>query len=107
MRGHAWSFWSYIGAADVAVGNAGGRCCRVKNRMLDRANELMSASKMISGYTVLKLVDEGLLSLDTKAADVLGYWTATDGRRNVTLRHLMAMTAGMTKFPAGHGACTE
>lgn len=61
---------------------------------------------MVSGYTVLKLVDEGLLTLDTKAADVLDYWTATDGRKDVTVRHLMSLTAGLTKFPAGFGACT-
>jgi len=47
-----------------------------------------------------------LITLDTKAADVLDYWTATDGRKDVTLRHLMSLTAGLTKYPLGMGACT-
>lgn len=66
----------------------------------------MSASKSISGYLILKLVDEGLLTLDTKAADMLDYWTATDGRKDVTLRQLLSQTAGLTTFWGGTGACT-
>jgi len=73
--------------------------------MADRPNELMSASKMISGYTMLKLIDDGLLSLNTKAADIFDWWNATDGRKNVELHHLMSQTAGLTKYPLGHGAC--
>lgn len=107
MWWEAWNPLSSIGANDLVFGHPGGVCCRTRNRMLDRANELMSASKMMSGYTMLKLVDEGLLSLNTKAADIFDWWNATDGRKNVELHHLMSQTAGLTKYPLGTGICVS
>lgn len=107
MWSEAWSFTSDIGATDTAVGHSGGQCCRFRHRLTRGPHLLMSASKMVTGYTMLKLVDEGVLTLDTKAADVFDYWTATDHRKDVTLRHLLSLTAGLTRYPLGLGLCTD
>jgi len=48
-----------------------------------------------------------LISLDTKAADVFDFWTATDQRKDVTLRHLLSLTAGVGRYNIGLGACTK
>lgn len=98
---------SDIGSSDTAVGRVSQLCCRTRNRFSELPTAVMSASKMVSGYTMLRLVDEGLLSLDTKAADVFDFWTATDSRKDVTLRHVMSLTAGLTAYPAGFAQCTE
>lgn len=73
----------------------------------DKPLALWSASKMVCGYTILKLVDEGLMSLHMRPADVFDFWNAADGRQNVTVRHLLSLTSGLTKFPNGFGRCTN
>jgi len=84
---------------DVSDGEPSGRCCHEKTRWWWRlpARSLASASKMISGYTALKLIDEGLFSLDTRVGDVLEWWDAhgDEKRRKITVRHLMSMTSGI------------
>jgi len=69
--------------------------------------DLYSASKMVTAYTILSLVDRGKLSLETKAADVFDWWNASDGRKDVTVRHLLSQTSGVDKFPGGLAACTD
>jgi len=56
---------------------------------------------------ILKLVDEDLLSLETRAADILDFWTAEDYRKEVTVRHLLSFTAGMSTFPGGLASCSS
>nr|WP_253899707.1 serine hydrolase domain-containing protein [Corallococcus carmarthensis] len=53
---------------------------------------IASASKMVSGMALLRLVDAGVLSLDTTTGQVLG-WTGLKG--TITLRHLLSFTSGM------------
>lgn len=51
-----------------------------------------SASKIVSGTVVLRLVGQGLLTLDSTTAQVLGWSGARGG---ITLRHLLSFTSGL------------
>jgi D-alanyl-D-alanine-carboxypeptidase/D-alanyl-D-alanine-endopeptidase len=53
---------------------------------------IASASKLVSGVTLFRLIDAGYLSLDTTTGEVLG-WTADHAP--ITLRHLMSFTSGL------------
>nr|WP_298728336.1 serine hydrolase domain-containing protein [uncultured Steroidobacter sp.] len=53
---------------------------------------IASASKLVSGVTLFRLIDAGYLSLDSNTAEVLG-WTGTKGE--ITLRHLLSFTSGL------------
>jgi CubicO group peptidase (beta-lactamase class C family) len=52
-----------------------------------------SASKIVAGPVLLRLVGQGLLSLDSTTAQVLG-WSGVRG--TITLRHLLSFTSGLT-----------
>ena len=59
---------------------------------------IMSASKWVSASVLLRLVDQGVLSLDEKMSGVLkdrdgDYWSGHMG--NITLRRLLSMTSGI------------
>jgi serine-type D-Ala-D-Ala carboxypeptidase/endopeptidase len=58
----------------------------------DRRVAIASASKLVSGVTLFRLIDAGYLSLDSTTAEVLG-WTGTKGE--ITLRHLLSFTSGL------------
>ena len=59
--------------------------------------ESASTSKWVTAVVILDLVDQGLLSLDTKAHDKLPvYWTETQ----VDLRDLLSFRSGFTTEPA-------
>ena len=60
---------------------------------------IASASKLVSGVTLFKLMDAGYLSLDTTAGQVLGW---TGDHAPITLRQLMSFTSGLA--PEDH--CT-
>lgn len=58
-----------------------------------------SSSKMVSGTTILRLVDQGVLSLDTRTSDLLKDrqgqpWSGTMGQ--IRLRHLLSFTSGIS-----------
>ena len=53
---------------------------------------IASASKMVSGVTLFRLVDEGYLTLDSTTGQVLG-WTGDQGA--ITLRQLLSFTSGL------------
>lgn len=59
-----------------------------------------SISKPVAATVLLRLVDEGKLSLDTPVNDYLKSWTLPDNKftasTKVTLRHLVTHTAGTT-----------
>jgi CubicO group peptidase (beta-lactamase class C family) len=57
--------------------------------------ESASTSKWISAAIILDLVDQGLLTLDTKAHDLLPFWLET----TVTLRQLLSFTDGFYDEP--------
>jgi serine-type D-Ala-D-Ala carboxypeptidase/endopeptidase len=58
----------------------------------DRRVAIASASKLVSGVTLFRLIDAQYLSLDSTTAEVLG-WTGTKGE--ITLRHLLSFTSGL------------
>lgn len=60
---------------------------------------IASITKVVTGMTILSLAEEGRLSLDTRAKEILPWLTLTDKNteENVTLGHLLSHTAG---FPA-------
>jgi CubicO group peptidase (beta-lactamase class C family) len=58
------------------------------------ASRFASASKMVTGVVLFRLVDEGRLSLDSTTGTVLG-WRGEKG--GITLRHLLSFTSGMQR----------
>jgi D-alanyl-D-alanine-carboxypeptidase/D-alanyl-D-alanine-endopeptidase len=60
----------------------------------DRRVAIASASKMVTGVVLFRLVDEGVLSLDSTTGAVLG-WRGERGA--ITLRHLLSFTSGMQR----------
>jgi CubicO group peptidase (beta-lactamase class C family) len=59
---------------------------------LDRNVAVASASKMVSGVVLLRLVDQGFLSLGSTTGAVLG-WTGPQAA--ITLRQLLSFTSGL------------
>ncbi|WP_129648159.1 serine hydrolase domain-containing protein [Peristeroidobacter agariperforans] len=53
---------------------------------------IASASKLVSGVVLFRLIDQGFLSLDSTTAQVLG-WSGEKG--TITLRHLLSFTSGL------------
>lgn len=58
----------------------------------DRRVAIASASKLVSGVTIFRLIDQGFLTLDSTTGQVLG-WTGPNGE--ITLRHLLSFTSGL------------
>ena len=58
----------------------------------DRRIPIASASKLVAGLTILRLVDQGRLSLESTPGEVLG-WTGPRGA--ITLEHLLSFTSGL------------
>jgi CubicO group peptidase (beta-lactamase class C family) len=58
----------------------------------DQRIAIASASKLVSGLTILRLVEQGFLSLDSSTAAVLG-WSGPRGA--ITLRQLLSFTSGL------------
>lgn len=82
-RGGVVGFHEAIGSADPDSRPAA----------LDDLFLLMSASKAFTATAVLRLVDHGLLELDTRIADVMPEYAAR-GKARVTVRHLLTHTGG-------------
>ncbi len=59
----------------------------------DRRVAIASASKMVAGVVIFRLIDAGYLSLDSTTAEVLG-WSGDKGA--ITLRHLLSFTSGLS-----------
>jgi serine-type D-Ala-D-Ala carboxypeptidase/endopeptidase len=60
----------------------------------DQRVAIASASKLVAGLVILRLVDQGLLTLDSTTAAVLG-WTGPPGA--ITLRQLLSFTSGLER----------
>lgn len=58
----------------------------------DRRVAIASASKLVSGVTLFRLIDAQYMSLDSTTGELLG-WTGTKGE--ITLRHLLSFTSGL------------
>lgn len=59
---------------------------------------LFSASKIVSAFLLLCLVEDGLVGLDRPAADYLPAF-ARHGKERITVRHLLNHTAGIPDMP--------
>lgn len=66
-----------------------------------RATELASGTKSFSGVLALCAVEDGLLTLDEKAADTLTEWRDDPQRSKITLRQILTLTSGI---PGGASA---
>jgi CubicO group peptidase (beta-lactamase class C family) len=68
-----------------------------------------SVTKIFSGITMLKLVDEGLLSLDEPVKTYVPWLTLkdADAAEKMTLRHLLSHTAGLPSEYTPEGARDE
>jgi len=60
----------------------------------DQRIAIASSSKLIAGLTIMRLVDQGFLTLDSTTGTVLG-WTGPQGA--ITLRQLLSFTSGLPK----------
>lgn len=61
----------------------------------DQRMPIASASKLIAGLTILRLVDQGRLSLDSTTGQVLG-WKGPQAA--ITLKHLLSFTSGLPPY---------
>lgn len=61
----------------------------------DKAFELASGTKSFSGVIAAAAVQDGLLSLDEKAADTLTEWRDDPQKSEITIRHLLTLTSGV------------
>ena len=68
-----------------------------------------SITKIFSGITMLRLVDEGLLSLDEPVKTYVPWLTLkdADAAEKITLRHLLSHTSGLPKEYTPEGARDE
>jgi CubicO group peptidase (beta-lactamase class C family) len=60
----------------------------------DQRVAVASASKLVSGLTILRLVDQGFLTLDSTTGGVLG-WSGPQAE--ITLRQLLSFTSGLPR----------
>jgi CubicO group peptidase (beta-lactamase class C family) len=60
----------------------------------DQRIAIASASKLVAGLTILRLVDQGFLTLDSTTGAVLG-WSGPQG--TITLRQLLSFTSGLPR----------
>jgi serine-type D-Ala-D-Ala carboxypeptidase/endopeptidase len=58
----------------------------------DRRVAIASASKLVSGVTLFRLIDQGYLSLDSTTGETLGW---TGDHAGITLRQLLSFTSGL------------
>lgn len=58
----------------------------------DQRVAIASASKLVSGLTLFRLIDQGYLSLESTTGDLLG-WQGEKG--SIQLRHLLSFTSGL------------
>ena len=58
---------------------------------------LASITKTFTSVTVMKLIDQGKLTLDTRLSDVLK-WYRTDTGNKVSIRHLLNHTSGIANY---------
>jgi len=70
---------------------------------------IASATKWVTAATLMRLVENGTLSLADKPSKYLPWWNPTtrpsDKRAQVTLHHLLSMTSSLTSKPTH--ACTR
>ncbi len=92
----------------LVVGDATGERFRFEKGAFRITDEraIASASKWLTGATIVTLVEQGLMSLDDRPQDYLSYWTSDPGdwRSRITLEQLLSFTAGFHR-PPGEAGC--
>ncbi|WP_342248998.1 serine hydrolase domain-containing protein [Sphingomonas sp. OTU376] len=70
---------------------------------------IASATKMLSGATILRLVEAGRMSLSDHPQKYLSYWTndPADPRSQVTLQQLLSFTSGFNPLETDRGCISD
>jgi serine-type D-Ala-D-Ala carboxypeptidase/endopeptidase len=93
--------FSVPNAAIIIGSKTGGVRLRYEkgNFKLSDAHLVASASKMMAGLTILKMVEDGQMSLSDNPQKYLPYWTTSpaDPRSKVTLAQLLGFTSGFNQ----------
>ena len=92
----------------VLIGDDQGRLLARSKGMFDedQVESIASATKMLTGVIITRMVEDGQLSFDDQPQEYLSYWTDNGGdpRSEVTLRQLLAFTSGLN-YPPGTAGC--
>ena len=99
----------------IVIGNGTGELFAYQKGNVGEDTEmrLYSATKWVSGVTIMAMVEDGTLQLDDLASVYLPYWTTDpqDSRARVTLRHLLGFVSGFSGGSSCSGldtsACTR
>ena len=87
----------------LIVGDASGEVYRYEKGSFGVADEhaIASASKWLTGATIVALVEQGVMNLDDQPQDYLAYWTddPADARSQITLDSYSALRRGSTAAP--------
>ncbi len=67
---------------------------RCRSEDITTPQELWSGTKSLVGLMAAAAVQDGLLSLDERASDTITEWKSDPEKARITLRQLLAMTAG-------------
>ena len=65
-----------------------------------------SFTKVYVGAIVMKLIQDGIMSLTDKPQDYLTWWTAVDERKDVTVQQLLSFTSGFVVTNASDESVT-
>lgn len=60
-----------------------------------RPHMLASGTKSFTGVVAMFAVQDGLLTLDEKAADTITEWKSDERKRDITVRHLLTLSSGL------------
>lgn len=95
----------------VAIGTSAGVIYRYQKGSFSPTGvtSIASASKMLSGATILRLVEAGRMSLSDHPQKYLSYWTndPADQRSQVTLQQLLSFTSGFDEDEGDRGCITD
>lgn len=62
---------------------------------LERPHALASGSKSFTGVMAMLAVQDGLLTLDERAADTITEWKGDANKSQITVRHLLTLSSGL------------
>lgn len=94
----------------LVIGDATGEIFSYEKGNLPRTetHRLASASKLLSGVTIVRLIEAGTMSLGDHPQDYIPWWTsdAGDDRSLITLEDLLSFKSGFNYKP-GLGGCVN
>lgn len=113
------SIWADVTAAvdaaptadiHLVIGDAQGEIFSYEKGSLPRneTHRLASASKLLTGITIVRLIEAGTMSLGDNPQDYIPWWTsdAGDDRSLITLEDLLSFKSGFNYKP-GFGGCVN